>query len=55
MFFFYKHIKFRIQARLCLAAFDYEARIMLGLCFTFQGIRLPIWEKFNSNVAAKCE
>jgi len=28
---------------------------MLRLCLTFQDSRLPVWEKFNSNVAAKCE
>jgi len=28
---------------------------MLSLCLTFQGTGLPVWEKFNSNVAAKCE
>jgi len=52
--FFYKHMKFRIQA-LCLAIYDFEARIMLSLCLTFQGTRLPVWKKFNSNVAAKCD
>jgi len=26
---------------------------MLSLCLTFQGTGLPVWEKFNSNVAAK--
>jgi len=30
-------MKFRIQARLCLAIYDFEARIMLSLCSTFQG------------------
>jgi len=55
MFFFYKHMKFQIQARLCLAIYDFEARIMLSLCLTFQGTRLPVWEKFNSNVAPKCK
>jgi len=29
--FFYKHMKFRNQARLCLAVFDFEAQIMLSL------------------------
>jgi len=48
MLFFYKHIKFRNQARLCLAVFDFEVRIMLSLRLTFQGTRLPVWEKFNS-------
>jgi len=43
------------QARLCLAIHDFETRIMLSLCLTFQGTRLPVWEKINSNVAAKCE
>jgi len=50
--FFYKHMKFQNEARLCLAIYDFEARIMLSLCLTFQGIGLWIWEKFNSNVAA---
>jgi len=53
--FFYKHMKFRIQARLCLAIYDFEAHIMLSLCLTFQDTRLPVREKFNSNVAAKYE
>jgi len=47
MFFFYKHMKFRNQARLCLTIYDFEARIMLSLCLTFQGNRLPVWEKFT--------
>jgi len=42
MFFFYKHMKFQIQARLCLAIYDFEARIMLSLCLTFQRTRLPV-------------
>jgi len=42
MFFFYKHIKFRNQAWLCLAIYDFEARILLSLCLTFQG--LPVRE-----------
>jgi len=29
--------------------------LKLALCLAFQGTRLPVWEKFNSNVAAKCE
>jgi len=40
-------MKFRIQARLCLAVNDFEAHIMLSLCSTFQGTRLPVWEKFQ--------
>jgi len=40
MFFFYKHMKFRNQARLCFAVFNFEAHIMLSLCLTFHG-RLP--------------
>jgi len=28
---------------------------MLSICLNFQGTRLPIWEKFNFNVAVKCE
>jgi len=46
-------MKFRNQARLCLATYDFEARIMLSLGLTFQGTKLSVWEKFNSNVAAK--
>jgi len=38
--FFYKHMKFWNQARLCLAIYDFEARITLSLCLTFQGTRL---------------
>jgi len=48
-------MKFRIQARLCLAIYDFEARIVLSLNLTFQGTRLPVWEKFDYNVAAKRE
>jgi len=33
---FYKLMKFRNQARLCLATYNFETRIMLSLCFTFQ-------------------
>jgi len=51
--FFYKHMKFRNQARLCLAIYDFEAHIMLSL--TFQGAGLPACKKFNSNMIAKCE
>jgi len=39
-------MKFRIQARLCLAIYDCEARRMLSLCLTFQDTRLRVWEKF---------
>jgi len=53
--FFYKHINFRNQARLCLAVYDFEARNMLSLCLTFQGTGLPEWNKFNSNEATKSE
>jgi len=28
---------------------------MLSLCLTFQGTGFPVWEKSNTNVAAKCE
>jgi len=49
MFFIYKHMKFRIPARLCLAIYEFEARIILRLCSTFQDARLPVWEKFNSS------
>jgi len=48
-------MKFRNQARLCLAIYDFEPQIMLSLCLTFLGTRLPVCEKFNSNVAAKCD
>jgi len=53
--FFYKHMKFLNQARLCLAVSDFEAHVILSLCLTFQGAGLPVWKKFNSNVIAKCE
>jgi len=39
---FHKHMKFRIQARLCLAIYEFEAHIMLSLCLTFQGTGLPV-------------
>jgi len=48
-------MKLRNQAQLCLAVSDFEAHIMLSLCLTFQGTGLPVWEKFNFNVAAKGE
>jgi len=41
MFCFYKHMKFRNQARLCLAVFDFKV-----LDYRYK--------KTNSNVAAKC-
>jgi len=47
MFFFYKHMKFRSQAHLCLAVFDFEAHIMRSSCLTFQGPRIPVWEKLQ--------
>jgi len=53
--FFFKHMKFWNQARFCLGVFDFEAHIMLSCCLTFQGGGLAVWEKFNSDVAAKCE
>jgi len=53
--FFYKHIKFRNQIRFYLAIYDFDARIMLSLCLTFQGSGLKVREKFNSNVVAKSE
>jgi len=36
---FYKHMKFRNKARLCLAISDFEAQIMLsiGLCLDYHG------------------
>jgi len=48
-------MKFRKQARLCLAVSDFEVRIMLSLCLTLQGTRLTVWEKLNSNEAANGE
>jgi len=45
MFFFYKHMKFQNWARLCLAASDFEAHIMLSLCLTLQGTGLPPYGK----------
>jgi len=33
---FYKHMKFRNQARLCLAISDFEARIMLRFMLRFR-------------------
>jgi len=30
LYIFYKHMKFRNQARLCWAIYDFEARIMLN-------------------------
>jgi len=48
-------MKFRVQARLCLAVSDFEVYIMLSLCLTFQGSGLPVWEKFSSNVVANAE
>jgi len=54
MFLFNKQKKFQNQARLCVAVFDFEAHIMLSLCWTFQGAGQPVWKKFNS-VAAKGE
>jgi len=38
--FFYKHMKFRNQARLCLAIFHFEAHIMLSLFFKVLDYRL---------------
>jgi len=35
-------MKFRNQARLCLAVSDFETHIMLSLCLTFQGTGLPV-------------
>jgi len=46
--FFYKHMKFQNQARLCLAV----SILRLTLCLTFQGAELPVWKKFNSDMAA---
>jgi len=48
-------MEFWNQARLCLAIYNFEARIMLSLYLTFQGTRLLKWEKLNYNVAAKSE
>jgi len=30
-------------------------RLRLPVCLTFQGAGLPVWKKFNSNVAATGE
>jgi len=35
-------MKFRNQAQLSLAIYDFEARIMLSLCLTFQGTKLLV-------------
>jgi len=40
-------MKFRNQARLCLAIYDFEAHIMLSICLTFQGAELQVWKQFN--------
>jgi len=48
-------MKFRIQDWLCLAIYDFEARIMLSKCLTFSRYQITGWEKFNSNVVAMCE
>jgi len=40
-------MKFRNQAWLCLAVFDFEAT----LCLTFQATGLSVRKKFNFNVA----
>jgi len=40
-------MKFRDQARLCLAIYDFEAHIMLSMFLTFQGAGLSVWKKFN--------
>jgi len=42
-------MKFRNQARLCLAVFDFEVYIMLSLRLTFQGTELQVREKINSS------
>jgi len=51
MFLFNKHMKFWIQARLCLAIYDFEACILLNFSRLTTGMR----KIFNSNMAAKCE
>jgi len=43
-------MKFRNQARLCLAIHDFEGHIMLSLCLTFQSTGLS-----DTNADAKCE
>jgi len=46
-------MKIRNQVWLCLAVSDFEVHmLLLSLCLTFQGTGLPVWKKFNSNVAA---
>jgi len=48
-------MKFLNLAQLCLAAFDFEAHIMLNF-LRYWSAGLPVWKKkFNSNVAAKSE
>jgi len=37
-------MKFRKQARLCLAVYDFVAHIMLSLCLIFQGTGLYRYE-----------
>jgi len=39
-FFSYKHMKFRNQARLCLAIYHFETHIMLSLYFKVLNYRL---------------
>jgi len=48
-------MKFWNKARLFLAVYDFEAHIMLSLCLTFQDAGIPVWKKFNFNVAVKYE
>jgi len=44
---FFKHMKFRNQAPLCLAVLDFEAHMMRSLCLTFQDTGLPVWENLT--------
>jgi len=37
MFFFYKHMKIRHHARLCLAVSDFEPLIMLSIFLDYHG------------------
>jgi len=46
-------MKFRNQARLCLAVYHFEAHIMRSLFFKILDYRTS--EKFNSNAAVRCK
>jgi len=48
-------MKFRNQARLCLAIYHFKAHIMLMINFSRYRNTGTVFKKFNSNVAVKCE